>query len=87
MSKMCFKGPLRDVQIMSWGLPESTCQGRALNVKLGCSLNVISGRLLDVRLRHPQDGQIGSLGDVMGTLEGDVLGTSWGPIFAGWVIC
>ena len=30
------------------------------------------------------NGQIGSLGDVLGRLEGDVLGTSWGPIFAGW---
>ena len=27
-----------------------------------------------------------SLGDVLGTLEGHVLGTSWGPIFAGWVV-
>ena len=33
----------------------------------------------------PRGGQIGSLGDVLGTLMGDVLGTSWGPIFAGWV--
>ena len=32
----------------------------------------------------PRDGQIGSLGEVLGTLEGDVLGTSWGPTFAGW---
>ena len=33
---------------------------------------------------RPRDAQIGSLGDVLGTLEGDVLGTSWGPIFVGW---
>ena len=45
---------------------------------------MISGRLQDVRLGRPWDGQIGSLGDVLGTLKGDVLGTSWGPIFAGW---
>ena len=30
--------------------------------------------------------QIGSLGEALGMLEWDVLGTSWGPIFAGWVI-
>ena len=34
---------------------------------------------------RPRNGQIGSLGDVLGTLDGDVLGTSWGPIFGGWV--
>ena len=49
-----------------------------MNVRLRRSLNVISGR--------PWDGQIGSLGDVPRTLEGDVLGTSWRPIFAGWGI-
>ena len=31
-----------------------------------------------------RDGQIESLGDVLGMLERDVLGTSWGPIFADW---
>ena len=31
-----------------------------------------------------QDGQIRSLGDVLGTLEGDDIGTSLGPIFADW---
>ena len=29
---------------------------------------------------------IGSLGYVLGTLEGNVTGTSWVPIFADWVI-
>ena len=38
----------------------------------------------DVSSGSPRDGQIGSLEDVLGTLEGDVLGTSCGPIFAGW---
>ena len=46
-----------------------------------------------IRSRHPRnfkfgfrwDGQIESLGDVLGTLEGDVHRTSTGPIFAGWV--
>ena len=42
------------------------------------------GRSRDVRSGRPRDGQIESLGDVLGTLEGDVLGTSWGPIFASW---
>ena len=65
---------------------------RPLNVRLGRSLDVISELPQDVRLRRPRnlrsgpphDGQIGSLEDVLGTLEGDVLGTSWEPIFAGW---
>ena len=69
----------------SRGRPESTSQGRPLNVRLRRPLDVISGRPQNVRLgrpqdvksRRPQDGQIGSLGDVLGTLEGDVLGTSW----------
>ena len=55
-----------------------------MNVRLERPVGIISGRPQDVRLRHPQDGQIGSLRDVLGRLEGDVLRTSWGPIFAGW---
>ena len=78
----------------SRGRPEWTSQGRPLNVRLGHSLDVISGRPQDVRLGRtqdvrsgrPRDGQIGSLGDSLETLEGDVLGTFWGPIFAGWEI-
>ena len=69
---------------MSWGRPESTSQGRSLNVRLGCPLEVISGGLQDIRWRRPRDGQIESSGDVLETLEGDVLGTSWGPIFVSW---
>ena len=65
----------RDILRTSWGRHESASQGRALKVRLERSLDVISGR--------PQDGQIRSLGDVLGTLEGDVLEFSWGPIFAG----
>ena len=76
----------------SWGRPESTSQKRPLNVKLGHPFYVISRRPLDVRLGHPKhvrpgrphDGEMGSSGDILGTLEGDVLGTSCGPIFAGW---
>ena len=86
------ENPLRDVLRASWGRPESTSQGRAWNVRLGRPLDIISGRPQDVRLGRsrdvrsggPRDGQIGSLGDVLGTLEKDVLGMSWGPIFAGW---
>ena len=37
----------------------------------------------DVRLGRPLDSQIGSLGDVLVKLEGDILETSWGPIFGG----
>ena len=48
-----------DILRTSRGLPESTSQGRLVNLTLGCSLDVRSGR--------PRDGQIGSLGDVLGT--------------------
>ena len=90
--KTCFQGPLGDVLRTSLGHPETTSQGhlldvrleRPLNLRLGCSLDVISRRSQDDRLERPQDGQIGSLGDALETLEGDVLRTSWGPIFAGW---
>ena len=77
------QGPLGDVT--SRECPESTSQGRHLNNRLRHPLDVISGRPLDVRLGRPWDGQIRSLGDVLGMLEGDIIGTSWGPIFAGWV--
>ena len=86
--------PLGDVLRTSWGRPKSNSQGRPLNVRLGRPLDVIPGRLQDVRLGRPwdvrlgrhRDGQIGSLGESWGTLEGDVLGMSWGPITAGWKI-
>ena len=42
------------------------------------------GRPLEVISRHPLDGQIGSLGVVLGTLDWEVLETFWGPISAGW---
>ena len=45
-------------------------------------LDVRLGRPWDVSSGRPRDGQIGSLGDVLETLEGEVLGTSWGSIFA-----
>ena len=57
-----------------------------MNVRLRRPQDVRLGRPWDVRSRRPRDGQIGSLGDVLGTLEGDVLGTSWGLIFACWVV-
>ena len=72
--------PLEDVVRTSWGRPESTSQGRPLNVRLGRPLGVISRRLHDVRLGCPQDGQIGSLKDVLATFKRrrswDVLGTN-----------
>ena len=74
-----------DVLRKSWGRPESASQGRLLNVRLALSLDVISGCPQSVRLRNPQDRQIGSLGDVLESLEEDVLETTWGPIFEGWV--
>ena len=78
------EGPLRDVLRMSWGHPESTSQGRSLNVRLRRPLDDRLGRPWDVRLGRPRDDQIGYLGDVLGTLERNVPRTSWGPIFAGW---
>ena len=86
------QGPLGDVLRTSWGRPESTSQERPLNVRLRRPMDVISGRpqdvrlrrARDVRLRRPRDGQIGSLGDVLGTLEGDVPRRLWEQIFAGW---
>ena len=92
--KRYFEHPSLSTLRTSWGRPESTSQGCPLNVTLRRPLDVISGRpqdvrlrrLWDVRSRRPRDGQIGSLGNVLGSLEGDVPGRSWGPIFAGWVM-
>ena len=58
---------------------------RPLDVILGRPQDSRLGRPRDVRLGRPRGDQIGSLGDVLGTLEGDVLQASWRPIFAGWV--
>ena len=74
--------PLRNVLRTSWGHLESTSQGCPWNVRLGHPLDIISGRPQNVRLRRPQDvrsapprdGQIGSLGDVLVTFQGDILG-------------
>ena len=55
-----------------------------MNVRLTRPLYIISGSPQDVRLGRPQDGQMGSSGVVLGTLERDVLGTSSEPLFAGW---
>ena len=46
----CFEGLLRDVLRTSWGCPDSTSQGCPSNVRLGLSLDVISGRPQDTRL-------------------------------------
>ena len=61
--------------------PESTYQGHPLNVRLGRPLDIISRGPLDFRSGRPQDSQIEYLGDALGTLEGDVGGTSWRPTF------
>ena len=79
-----FEVPLGDVLRTSYGRLESTSQGHPLKVRIGRPLDVISEYLRDIRSGRPWDGQIGSLWDVLGTLEGNVLGTSLGPIFAGW---
>ena len=84
--KTCFKDPLGDVLRASWGRPESTYKGHSLNVRLRRPLDVISRLPQGIRLGRPRDSQIGSLGDVLGTLEGDVLVTSWRLISAGWEV-
>ena len=70
--KTCFQGRLGDVLKTSQGRRKTTSQGRPLDVRLGRPQDVISRRLRDVRSRRPPDGQIGSLGDILGTLERDV---------------
>ena len=60
--KMSFEGPLRN--ILRPSLKEHPWE-------------VDSRHLWGIKSRRPRDGQIGSLGDVLGTLEGDILGTSW----------
>ena len=49
------------------------------DVRLGLPRNVRFKRFQDVRSGQPQNGQIGSLGKVLGTLE-------WEPMFPGSVI-
>ena len=69
---------------MSCGRAKTNSQGRPLNVRLRRPLDVISGHPQDVRLRlpwdvrsgYPRDDQIGSLGEVLRTLEGEFLGTN-----------
>ena len=87
-----------DIQVwLLWrssrGRPENALGTSRINLPgtsfarhIKASLDVISGCPQDVRWGHPRDGQIGSLGDILGTLEASVLGTSWGSIFAGWVV-
>ena len=55
-----------------------------MDIRSGCPLDVILRRPQDISSECPQDGQIGSLEDILGKLEGDVLRKSWGPIFACW---
>ena len=75
----CFEGPLGVTPRTSWETPESASQERNLNARLRRPLDVILGRPEDFRSGRPQYGQIGSLADV--------LGMSWGPVFADWVSC
>ena len=60
--------------------------GRAWDVKLGPPQKFRLGRLQDVRLGRPEDDQIVSLGDILERLEEYIFGTSWEPIFSGWVL-
>ena len=64
-------------------------------LRIGSFKDVILRRPQEVKLGHPEDvsserprdGQIRSLGDILGTLQGEVLEMSWGLILAGWVKC
>ena len=70
-------------------LPGTSLQ-RQIRTSTGCHFRMSPGRQMrrprDVRLGSPWDGQMGSLREALGMLEGDDLRTSWGPIFAGWVV-
>ena len=74
-----FEGPLGNVLRTSWRRPESTSEGHPLNVRFGVTWTSFQGVL--------KDDQIESLEDVLRMLgEGNVLGTSWGPILSGWEV-
>ena len=89
--KTCFQGHLGDVLRISWGCPKSTFQERPFDMRLGRPQDAILRRPQDVRSERPWDvssgrllkGQKGSLGNFLRTLEGSILGMSWGPVFAG----
>ena len=55
-------------------MSKTTSQGRPLDVRLGRPQDVRSRRSEDVSWGHPCDDQIGSLGDVLGKLEGTSSG-------------
>ena len=59
--------PLGDVLRTFCRRPKSTSCWCPLNFRLWCPLNFVFRRLLDVRSGRPWDGQIGSLGDIVGT--------------------
>ena len=58
-----------------------------MDIRLGRPQDAILRRPQDVRSERAWDvssgRQKGSLGNFLGTLEGSILGTSWGPVFAG----
>ena len=89
---LTYKGHIRDTPNLgdvlrrSWRRPEWTSQERPLDVRLGLPLGVISRRPQDVRSGRPQDDSSGRPWDGQIRSLGDVLGTSGGPIFAGWEI-
>ena len=62
----------------------NTCSRRHPERTSEVRLDFISGHLRDVELGRSEDGQIGSLGGVLLTLERDVLETCWETIFSGF---
>ena len=77
----------------SKGRPGNVLETSRINLpgtSLGCQIKTSPRCYFElpqgISLGRPRDGQIGSLGDVLGTLEKGVLGTSWGPKIVGWVI-
>ena len=66
---------------MSWDRPKSTSIRTSLELQIrtssGCNFRPSLEHFL-----HPWDSQTGPSDDFLGTLEGDVFGTFWEPMFA-----
>ena len=65
------------------GTSHINLSGKSLERHIRTSQGRQMGRPWDVKSGRLRDGQIGSLGVILGKLGWTVIGTSWGPIFAG----
>ena len=75
---------MQQTPIMSLRRPLKVLKERLWEVGLGCTGEVRLRHPEDVRWERPRDGQMGCLGEFLGTLDGDVLWTSWRSI---WIKC